>query len=224
MANGVRVFISSTCQDLEQDCRPAAIEAAGLAGLAVTMERWITDFANSVQVCKEQIESESSHYIGIFAHRRGWVPDAAQIPATLKAEVLGKSITEAEFDWALRKLKNQGMAIFFPRPTTPFDLELRQRASNQSALDAQAQAAFCARVRNLGFTVSQFDKPSQLGNAIAIMVDRWSRGPLRAQPQTLTATPDRAALDRLGRVEQQRAFEDCLSNPLAETRRKSPAF
>lgn len=217
MATGVRVFISSTCSDLEQDCRPAAIKATGLAGFAVTMESWITDFANSVQVCKQQIVNESNRYIGIFAYRRGWVPDAGQIPANLKAEVLGKSITEAEFDWALQKLKNKGVAIFFPRTGTPLDAELRKRANSQSSADALAQEEFRNRVRNMGCTVSMFDEPFQLGIAIGITVDRWSRGSLREIAQTSTTTPLHASLTSLGHLQQFRTLEDCLRNHVSST-------
>ncbi|HEX4947865.1 MAG TPA: DUF4062 domain-containing protein [Blastocatellia bacterium] len=216
MATGVRVFISSTCSDLEQDCRPAAIKAAGLAGLAVTMERWITDFANSVQVCKQQIVHESNRYIGIFAYRRGWVPEQQQIPTPLQAEVAGKSITEAEFDWALQKLKDKSMAIFFPHVGTPFDTELRQRANNQSPADAAAQEEFRHRVRNMGCTVSLFDEPFQLGVAVGILVDRWSRGSLREVAQTSSATPQRAAFSTLGRLAQVRACEDCLRDHISQ--------
>lgn len=217
MATGVRVFISSTCSDLEQDCRPAAIKAVGLAGFAVTMEQWVTDFANSVQVCKQQIVQESNRYIGIFAYRRGWVPEVIQIPADLQAEVIGKSITEAEFDWAWQKLKDNSMAIFFPRTGTPLDTELRQRAGKQSAADAAAQEAFRNRVRNLGCTFSQFEDAIALAAAVAIKVDRWSRGPLRELAQTTSATPPPTTLTTLGRLKQFRTFEDCLRDRVSGT-------
>jgi hypothetical protein len=72
----VYVFVSATCKDLSQDCRPCAINAVHLSGaVAVTMETWDTEYLDPVEVCREKIEQCSSHYLGIYAYRYGWVPD-----------------------------------------------------------------------------------------------------------------------------------------------------
>src|SRR5215213_4354501 len=115
----IHPFLSATKDDLDADCRPEALRAVSLAGgVPVTMETWDTEYQDAVQVCCEKIKG-SSHYIGIFAYRRGWTPPLLQ-----------KSITEAEFDWAEEFKKP--MVVFLPNPAATFTLKLKKRASKQS--------------------------------------------------------------------------------------------
>ncbi len=98
----VKVFLSSTCKDLEQDCRPDAIDAIIEAGaIPITMETWHTDYRPAEKVCRKKIREESTHFLGIIAYRRGWVPPNQK-----------KSITELEFDWSIKYKKPQ--VIFLP--------------------------------------------------------------------------------------------------------------
>src|ERR1044071_8422673 len=103
----VRVFVSSTRKDLSPaddpllNCRECAIQAVAVgAALPVTMETWVTPYAKPEDVCKGKV-LKSSHYLGIFAYRRGWEPDS----------LAPKSITEAEFEWASGSKKEADIAV-----------------------------------------------------------------------------------------------------------------
>ncbi len=195
----INPFLSATKDDLDKDCRPEVIRAVRLAGgVPITMETWDTEYQDPVKVCCEKIQG-SSHYIGIFAYRRGWMPPA-----------LEKSITEAEFDWATEYGKV--MVVFLPNPLTPFGLELRQRASGQTELDSQAQKTFCEKVMQ-GGTVQTFDTLSDLTTRVAIRVVLWSVNlcDIQAHTETKWRSPYETEINRIGRVEHEREFEDTLN-------------
>jgi hypothetical protein len=197
----IQPFLSATKDDLDADCRPEAIRAVRLAGSEpVTMETWDTEYEDPVKVCREKIE-QSSHYIGIFAFRRGWTPPVLH----------PNSITEAEFDWAVKFEKP--MVVFLPNPVAPFTRVLEARASGQADLESQAQKMFLKRVMQK--TVQLFETPSDLTTRIALRVERWSNGFPAAAPQPeqppVRRTPDEVEVSKLGRTEQERDFEDALN-------------
>ncbi len=198
----VSPFLSATKEDLDADCRPGALNAVNLAGgMPITMETWDTEYKKAVEVCREKI-TESSHYIGIFAFRRGWTPPELQ-----------KSITEAEFDWAENFEKP--MVVFLPNPTARFTLKLRKRASKQSESDYQAQEEFLKKVRQK--TCQLFDNPSDLSCRVAIRVLRWANslrtgpGAEHSESQSEWRPPDEVEINKLGRTDQERNFEDTLN-------------
>ncbi|MBT3187411.1 MAG: DUF4062 domain-containing protein [Anaerolineae bacterium] len=81
----MKVFISSTYKDLI-DYRAAAIEAVeGTSYQAVKMEVFGARSEEPIKACLDEIE-ESDLFIGIYAHRYGYVPNDADI-----------SITETEY-------------------------------------------------------------------------------------------------------------------------------
>jgi Domain of unknown function (DUF4062) len=87
----MRVFVSATKEDLDTDCRPAVRRAIAICDAqAETMEDWNAEYGiKPVDLCRTELETNSTHFIGIFAHRFGWKPPGFTI-----------SITEAEFQWA----------------------------------------------------------------------------------------------------------------------------
>lgn len=200
----IQPFLSATKDDLDADCRPEAIRAVRLAGAEpITMETWDTEYADPVEVCREKIE-QSSHYIGIFAYRRGWSPPVLQ----------QKSITEAEFDWAVDFKKP--MVVFLPHPKSPFTRVLEARASGQTDSESEAQQTFLKRVMQK--TVLLFETPSDLTTRIALRVERWSNGlptppavATQAEQTPARRTPDEVEIGTLGRTEQERDFEDALN-------------
>lgn len=206
----VRVFISSTNEDLKDDCRPSLIRAMEGEAQTIEMSSWITDYENAVKVCREKIENESTHYVGLFAYRRGWVPD--------DPELEGKSITEAEFYWAKQSKKT--MAVFVPNPVSEIARTLRARAevpSQQSAADAAAQEAFLRDVSTHG-AYMPFDDLVHLAIKVSRRVTVWAGGGLRGIAAAGAITPAAAGnpfrsegeLILLGRKKQVRAFEDLL--------------
>jgi hypothetical protein len=81
-------FIGSTQQDL-RDYRQAAREVCERARLsAIGMESFATRDAPAKEACRAEL-AKAHVYIGIYAHRYGYIPEGDQ-----------KSITEWEFEWA----------------------------------------------------------------------------------------------------------------------------
>src|SRR2546430_1149123 len=97
----VRVFLGSTRGDLDDDCRKYARDAIGFAGgFVVEMDRWTVPYEDPVVICKRKLEQDSTHYLGLFASRRGHTPAG-----------LDMSITEAEFRWAFACRKKEYLAV-----------------------------------------------------------------------------------------------------------------
>ena len=77
----MKVFISSTYQDLI-DYRAAAIEAVeGTSYQAVKMEVFGARSDEPLNACLQEIE-QCDLFIGIYAHRYGYVPDSSNISIT----------------------------------------------------------------------------------------------------------------------------------------------
>jgi hypothetical protein len=191
-------------EDLEKDCRKSMKRALLNKAIPMEMDSWNTDFADPVDVCRRKIEKESTHYIGVFAYRRGWTPQVLK----------GKSITEAEFDWASEYKKT--LAVLLPKIGTDFDTELRRRAANQTEEEAQAQQNFLKRVRDLG-TIMPFEDVAHLENKIVETVLRWDTGSFR-QVAKIEISPETARkrkliedkLTELGRPDHGSIFEKLL--------------
>jgi hypothetical protein len=168
----MRIFLSSTREDLNPDCRPSVLTGVkiGEAEL-VEMDSWDTPHEDPVGVCRRKIRDDSSHYLGLFAYRRGWVPPMLQ-----------KSITEAEYEWALEYRKPANMVVFLPLAGSELDLKLRERAKTQPLADAEAQKAFLNRVRRLAF--QPFENPQELSSKVTRKLLSWKGGGLRAMAAT----------------------------------------
>jgi hypothetical protein len=209
----VKVFLSSTSEDLKQDCRPKARKYIEMANAkAITMETWDTDYQNAVQLCREKIREKSTHYLGIIAYRRGWVPNNHT-----------KSITELEFDWSIKYKKT--MVIFVPDHTSSYALTLKGRAEKQSQEDLEAQELFQNKVAALG-TYQPFSDLADLCVRIFRKVDIWSKGEggglreiakkaaVKSQDNSKGPLIMENELLKLGRKKQLRQFQDSLEEIL----------
>jgi tetratricopeptide (TPR) repeat protein len=86
-----KVFLSSTFIDLV-DYREAAIHAFRRVGLIpVYMEDFPPDPRDAISFCKAKVK-EADLFLGIYAHRYGYVPDRSKV-----------SITEMEYEWAIER-------------------------------------------------------------------------------------------------------------------------
>lgn len=162
----LHVFVSSTARDLEKDCRFGAIRGVKRGGaLPVAMETWVAEYESATRVCRQKIR-ESSHYVGIIAYRRG-----TELPQ------LGKSITEAEFDWAQEDGKIS--IVLLPAGSSPFNASLKRRAHGQSEAEKAAQDAFRERIRQNG-AYTLFEDAADLECKVCDQVRLWQSGGLRA--------------------------------------------
>jgi serine/threonine protein kinase len=88
---GWKIFIGSTAVDLPK-YRRAAIEVCQELGLEpIFMERFPPDPRNAVDYCRARV-AEADAYLGIYAHRYGYVPDGSDT-----------SLTEMEYRWAMER-------------------------------------------------------------------------------------------------------------------------
>ena len=204
----LNIFISSTSHDMKDDCRSEAYDViVNYAGAqAIAMETWNADFRPSVDTCNDKLRNESTHYVGFFGYRRGWVPKLLNAP--------DKSITELEFDWALDSKKT--MAVFLPNPRCQFNVELKNRAEKptaQSETERTNQKIFLNRVKKLG-TVQQFESTGDLGKRILRSVMTWQGKGIRHRAGNSQVDLSKRCtpqdLLQLGRKKQVRDFEDCL--------------
>jgi|GEM_PF-2163058 len=212
----VKVFISATSYDMEE-CRPAAYKAIQEygSGVAVTMENWNSEYRPAPEVCHDKLKQESSHYVGIYGYRYGWIPgaDGALIPACDHIpDAVKKSITEIEYYWARHYQKP--MAVLIPKRGSKIDLDLKRRADlpNPQAEDAAvAQKAFHRVVKNEG-TIMPFSDVVELALQINKVVNKWQDDGLRGIARE--AEPGGGGLRlqqeilQLGREDQVRQFED----------------
>lgn len=185
----VRIFVSSTSQDLKEVCRLPAIriiDSYQPNATAEAMEKWNEDHVDAIVVCKSKLEA-STHYVGIFAYRRGWVPTHVDLE--------NRSITEAEYDWAIELKKIP--YILIPSPDSEIGRELRRDALGQSETDLRQQTAFVSRVRNNG-VVKLFETSIEFEDSIRNKVKEWVRKngkSLLAHIDAIRETDSPAAVD-----------------------------
>jgi hypothetical protein len=212
MPKYIRVFISSTSKDLKKDIRSLAIEVIDRSDYAkpVAMERWVEDNDYSEDICLRKLEDESTHFLGIFAHRYGWRPNG---PTDV-------SITEKEYDHAVKLGRKR--LILSPKEDSDIYSELWQRAEDQTDEDKSAQKAFVSRVSDSGRYVRYFENLQDLGYWVKDKIDEWTgvKNGFRETAATAKAAsvaPPRDSLSTLGRIEQLRKFEDSLRDHVALT-------
>jgi len=146
----MKVFLSSTYNDLIEH-RKAAHDALEQLGLHVIwMEAFGARPEDSTTACLKEVE-ESDLFVGIYAHRYGYVPDGKDI-----------SITEQEFDQA----KKLGKPIFGFIVDDDFIWHQKYWEHDKKAkLDA-----FLSKVKK--YPVDFFTTPDNLANIIASSVGR----------------------------------------------------
>jgi Domain of unknown function (DUF4062)/inactive STAND len=229
----VNVFVSSTCRDMADDCRPAVMQAIEIAddilrddggrAFAVVMENWDADWEPALQLCLKKIREHSTHYLGLLGYLRGFVPPESQENA---------SITEAELKCAAGHCGPGHMAIFVPKDHSPIALELQRRAAElQSDAELTAQLAFLAQVLHDG-VAQQFENVADLNGRVIRKVVLWARGGIRetaraARPDTGTSprgVPRASDIIQLGRRDQVSAFVDAIQPLSLASAKKAAAF
>lgn len=106
---GYKVFISSTYLD-NADRRKVVEDAVLHAEMhPVGMERFLPSAQKTVEECR-RLARESDVYIGIVAHRYGWIPEGAE-----------RSITELEYDAA--QLAGRPCFLFQIDPALPVNIK-----------------------------------------------------------------------------------------------------
>lgn len=194
----MKVFVSSTKDDLDPDCRPKLLEAISFAGaMPVAMEDWPAEYLPALELVREKLKG-STHYVGVFAYRRGWTPPGHTV-----------SITEEEFNMACTRLGGRCVAVFVPLEGSEIARLLRDRAGAQAAADEEAQREFLRRVTSEG-VVEQFNDVTQLALRANRRVVLWNRPLLEealAGPARRAAVPRPDEVAGLGRAEQAHCFE-----------------
>jgi hypothetical protein len=231
----VNVFVSSTCRDMGDDCRPAVLRAIEVAddilndgdggrAFAVVMENWDADYEPALQLCLKKITEHSTHYLGLLGYLRGFVPPEAGDSAT--------SITEAELECAVKHCGHQHMAVFVPKDHSPIAIELERRAAElQSDAELTAQMAFLARVLHAG-AAQQFEDVADLNGRVIRKVLFWAKGGLRetarasrsgtgASPRGI---PRESDIIQLGRRKQVTDFLDAIQPLSLAGAKKAAAF
>ncbi|HEU4557814.1 MAG TPA: DUF4062 domain-containing protein, partial [Longimicrobium sp.] len=211
----VKVFVSSTKDDLDPDCRPRVLEAVAIAqAVAVAMENWPAEYLPALDLVKRKID-ESTHYLGLFAYRRGWTPPGSRV-----------SITEAEFDYATARLNGERVTVFVPTEDSEIAAVLRQRAEQaQDLADADAQTRFLERVLAAG-AVEPFATVPDLSSRATRRVIFWNTPLLeqelrRANQARGTSNPHEVAA--LGRQAQVDCFAAEVLGRLAAAGGGTPA-
>jgi phosphoserine phosphatase len=118
-----RVFVSSTFKDLEE-YRKAVLDAIRqLGAVDVAMEHFGAREERPLAECLRLIADESDIFVGIYAHRYGFVPDGE-----------ANSISEAEYDTASTKRKPR--LIYLVDETIPWVPAYIDQGQAKDKLDA----------------------------------------------------------------------------------------
>jgi CheY-like chemotaxis protein len=149
----LRIFVSSTYEDLIEYRKKAtdALERLGQQG--VRMEIFGARPQQATEACFEEIDS-SDGFIGIYAHRYGFTPEASST-----------SITEQEFDFASQKKKP--MFCFIVDETYPWSPRFIDQESNHLRM-----IAFKRKVEG-SFVRDTFTTPDDLAYKIASSFGRF---------------------------------------------------
>lgn len=140
VSNPIKVFISSTIEDLKPE-REAAKEAVLNLRLEPVMSEDFGAQSESNEKIIKEVLPTCHIYVGIIGQRYGFKPDKGG----------GKSITELEFD----KMRADGFPVLFFEKT--------------SAEDREAElVSFLSRIKNFeeGFAIPKFDSPKDLADEI----------------------------------------------------------
>lgn len=194
----LKVFVSSTREDLKDDCRPKVLDAVKYSGaVAVVMEDWSAEYVPAPELVREKLDG-STHYLGVFAYRRGWMAPGDAV-----------SITEREFEIACVRLRRECMAVYVPQEGSAFAETLKVRAAKQTPDDEAAQKRFRDRVMAQG-VVEQFADVADLSIRATRRVVLWNRPLLeevleKPPPRGSAPHPDEVA--GLGRADHVHCFD-----------------
>jgi hypothetical protein len=170
------VFLSATVRDLG-DARDAVQRALSHIQTGVFLQDcWNRCASDVVSMCLHQLEVASG-YLGIFGFRYGWIPDAS-----------GKSITELECDWALKRwecLSFPPVFFFSPKIGSAVEQTLINRAEatllddyphnpDERELLRKRQRAFVSRLCEEGRNVIFFSDVDDLQLRAIAAVSLWN--------------------------------------------------
>jgi tetratricopeptide (TPR) repeat protein len=151
------VFISSTQVDLVQYRAIVAHVILGLGMKPVWMEEFPSTAATPIEVCRKKVQ-DCHLFIGIYAHRYGFIPKDEFVPDGEKGK--NRSISEMEYDWA----KEAGIPtrIFVVNESYGWPDEWRDQGE-----EAEALKKFKARVQE-ETTWKKFTTPESLASEVGL--------------------------------------------------------
>ncbi len=206
-ANELRVFISSTFQDLQEEREHlvkkvfpevrARCRERGITFTEVDLRWGVTEedvaSARGIRTCLEEIDRTRPYFIGITGDRYGFVPNADHIradpelierfPWIEQAIAEGASLTDLEFrHGALNQASETELkhSIFF----------FRQRLWGRDAasVDRMKLISLERRVRDKGFRVQQYHDAAMLGDQVhAELLDILDRDFADSKPPSAQA-------------------------------------
>src|SRR5258708_19472859 len=106
----LRVFISSTSQDLTTHREAVRKAVTALKMYPIMMEDFTAMDTNAVEKCHREV-LDCDIFIGIYAHRYGFIPPDET-----------KSITVLEYEWATRSHKPRLIYVVVPSYVFPSSL------------------------------------------------------------------------------------------------------
>lgn len=148
----LKVFISSTSTDLRlyREKVEKSLLASGF--LPIMMENFPAMDADAIKACRDKVY-EADIFIGIYAHRYGYIPQNSTI-----------SITEMEFNWATER--GIPRLVFVVDPAMQWTGEVEQ---------GEAQEKLAAFKRRVDTTLvrATFDTPDNLGLEVSLALQRY---------------------------------------------------
>ncbi len=134
----LRIFISSTSVDLKAHRIAVQDSILSLNLHPVMMEYFTAMDANALEACRQKVQS-CDVFIGIYAHRFGYIPDGQS-----------KSITEMEYEWAIKAKLPAYIFVVEPSYTWPDEF----RDKDEAPLEAFKRRVGRERVWNT-FTTAE---------------------------------------------------------------------
>lgn len=242
--NDLRVFISSTFRDLQEERDHlvkkifpeirALCRQRGLTFTEVDLRWGLTEeegaLGRIIRICLEEVDRCKPYFIGLLGSNHGWVPDAHDIyidpellvryPWVEQAVLDGASLTELEFiEGVFAATDSRDLHAFFYR---------RQGSPGESEGGERLQS-LCERIGGTGCPFRDFRNADQLGtlvrdDLIAMIDDSW---PAEATPSlpdverrshlAFAASRIRAYIPRMEFVNRVNAWIDQGTQPLVVT-------
>ncbi|HEX8643276.1 MAG TPA: DUF4062 domain-containing protein [Allosphingosinicella sp.] len=201
MSTKLRIFISSTMQDLGNERRAVVERLQALNLEPVNAEGLLPRGRTSWEVISEEIES-SHIFVLLLGETYGWIPDSGY------GAGLGKSVTHLEHDHA----RLCGL------PVLPFQKKLKYGAESDSD-DARARDSFRQKVSewSQGLFRGEFEWADELGRQVGdALLDLFQNSALKnlARKRDLVRRPAPAPAVELPLVRIPLLFHGaCLSGP-----------
>jgi Domain of unknown function (DUF4062)/NB-ARC domain len=169
---GLKVFLSSTAQDLETHRTRVAMAVESMGLLNVRMETFGARTKSAVEECRK-LASHADVVVVMVAHRYGWVPTRDE------GGDGSKSITWIEVDAAIEA--EVDILAFLVEPHFQW-LGRREQDDLETALDEASAMLVYQRVRDLSkfkqflehqYVRAQFTEPGDLASKVATSLHNW---------------------------------------------------